>query len=135
MILVPENSICFDGDIYSLTVTRSGMTEWWLIRMLMKMMIKKMMMIMMAVKTFSHRKELRHDRVVGDQGGEGGVVLQETLRILIGIFIIIIDCHRFIIHLNFVSRFVSDNNVVGDTLWMETLRHPEKQILTLRSKY
>ena len=31
---------------------------------------------------FSHRKEFRHDRVVGDKGGEGGVVLQETLRII-----------------------------------------------------
>ena len=38
------------------------------------------------------------------------------------------------LHLNFVSRFVSDNNVVGDSLWMETLRHPEKQILTLTKK-
>jgi len=27
------------------------------------------------------RKELRHDGVVGYKGGEGGVVLQETLRI------------------------------------------------------
>ena len=90
-------------------------------------------MIMMAVKTFSHRKELRHDRVVGDQGGEGGVVLQETLRIfriMIGMIIMIINCHKFIIHLNFVSRFVSDNNVVGDPLWVETLWHPEKEILT-----
>ena len=32
-----------------------------------------------------------------------------------------------ILNLNLVSRFVSDNNVVGDPLWVETLRHPEKK--------
>ena len=34
------------------------------------------------------------------------------------------------LHLDFVARFVSDNNVVGDSLGVETVRHPEKQILT-----
>ena len=29
---------------------------------------------------FSHRKEFWHHRVVGDQGGEGRVVLQESLE-------------------------------------------------------
>ena len=35
--------------------------------------------------------------------------------------------------LNLVSRFVSDNNVVGDPLWVETLRHPEKTIVDEKS--
>ena len=87
------------------------------------MMVKMMMMM----KRFSHRKELRHDGVVGDKGGEGGVLLQETLSIFTNDYH---NCHKFIIHLDFVARFVSDNNVVGDSLWVETVRHPEKQILT-----
>ena len=43
--------------------------------------LKSQLMIYLYLKVwlFSHRKELRHDGVVGDKGGEGGVVLQETL--------------------------------------------------------
>ena len=66
--------------------------------------------------------------MVGDQGGEGGVVLQETLSIFINDYH---NCHKFIIHLDFVARFVSDNNVVGDPLRMETLWHPRKKIYIL----
>ena len=32
------------------------------------------------------------------------------------------------LHLDFVARFVSDNNVVGDPFWVETLRDPDKQM-------
>jgi len=60
-----------------------------------------------SVDIQGHRKEFWHHRVVGDQGGEGRVVLQESL--------------------DFVARLVSDNNVVGDPLRMETLRHPERE--------
>ena len=66
--------------------------------------------------------------MVGDEGGEGGVVLQETLTIVIRINLIVLNCHKFKIHLDFVARFVSDNNIVGNTLGVETLRHPEQQL-------
>ena len=40
-----------------------------------------MLLIFVLTLTIStHRKELWHHRVVGDQGGEGRVVLQESLE-------------------------------------------------------
>ena len=85
---------------------------------------------------FSHRKEFWHHRVVGDQGGEGRVVLQESLEqeqmFMIGFLSsFCVKCSHGISHLDFVARLVSDNNVVGDPLRMETLGHPTKKIYIL----
>ena len=80
-----------------------GMAMMMMMMMMMKMMMMMLMMMMMMammmmmtmmmmMKRFSHRKELRHDGVVGDKGGEGGVLLQETLSIFTNDYH---NCHKF----------------------------------------
>lgn len=149
---VLEKSDGYDGDhnsqlmifLYhcSLTGRSSGMTEWWVIREVREGWCFKKPWISFGL--FGLWSEWWQwsiwlywwwwwGKAGASRNPEVIIPVVSSLNHVQPFIFGIIKSWKML-HLNFVSCFVSDNNVVGDTLWMETLWHPEKQILTLTKK-